>query len=138
MLKKLLALAGLATAACAACAQGAPNAYPTRPIRIVVPYPAGGATDYIARTIGERLGKTLGQPVVVDNKTGAAGAIGTAEVARSRPDGHTLLYSYTTNATNGPLVISGASMNSGYFPFSTNPIYVDYRPSGFGATVISR
>ena len=100
MLKKLLALAGLATAACAACAQGAPNAYPTRPIRIVVPYPAGGATDYIARTIGERLGKTLGQPVVVDNKTGAAGAIGTAEVARSRPDGHTLLLTITDTQIN--------------------------------------
>ena len=75
-------------------------AYPSRPIRIVVPYAAGGATDFVARTLGERLGKSLGQPVVVDNKTGAAGAIGTGEVSRSKPDGYTLLMTITDSLIN--------------------------------------
>lgn len=66
--------------------------FPTKPLRIVVPYPAGGATDYVARLVGERLSKSLGQPVVVDNKSGAAGAIGVADVAKSEADGHTLLF----------------------------------------------
>ena len=74
---------------------------PTKPLRIVVPYPAGGATDYVARLIGERLGKALGQPVVVENKAGAAGAIGCAEVAKAEADGHTLLFTI-----NDPLVNS--------------------------------
>jgi tripartite-type tricarboxylate transporter receptor subunit TctC len=74
-------------------------AFPTKPIRIVVPYPAGGATDFVARLIGERLSKQVGQPVVVDNKSGAAGAIGVAEVAKAEPDGHTVLFTI-----NDPLV----------------------------------
>lgn len=74
-------------------------AYPSKPLRIVVPYPAGGATDYVARLIGERLAKTLGQPVIIDNKAGAAGMLGVAEVAKAEPDGHTLLLTI-----NDPLV----------------------------------
>ena len=73
--------------------------YPAKPIRFVVPYPAGGATDYVARLIGERLAKSLGQPVVIDNKSGAAGAIGVAEVAKAAPDGYTVLITI-----NDPLV----------------------------------
>lgn len=73
--------------------------FPTKQIRIVVPYPAGGATDFVARLIGERLSKQTGQPVVVDNKSGAAGAIGVAEVAKAEPDGHTVLFTI-----NDPLV----------------------------------
>lgn len=91
-------------AACTAVSLALPTAaqevYPSRPIRLVVPYPAGGATDYIARTVGERLSKALGQPVVVDNKAGAAGAIGAAEVSRSRADGHTLLMTITDSQIN--------------------------------------
>lgn len=79
-----------AAAALAPLGAAAQGTYPSRPIRIVVPYPAGGASDFIARTVGERLSKSLGQPVVVDNKTGAAGAVGVGEVVRAAPDGHTL------------------------------------------------
>lgn len=75
------------------------QAWPAKPLRIVVPYPAGGATDYVARLLGERLAKALAQPVVVDNKSGAAGALGVAEVVKSEADGHTLLFTI-----NDPLV----------------------------------
>ncbi|WP_342130984.1 Bug family tripartite tricarboxylate transporter substrate binding protein [Hydrogenophaga sp. OTU3427] len=67
---------------------------------MVVPYAAGGATDFVARTVGERLSKALGQAVVIDNKSGAAGAIGASEVARARPDGHTLLMTITDSQIN--------------------------------------
>ena len=94
----------LLSIACAALAFAVPaaaqEAYPSRPIRIVVPYPAGGATDYVARTVGERLSKALGQPVVIDNKAGAAGAIGAAEVARAKADGYTLLMTITDSQIN--------------------------------------
>ena len=69
----------------------AQSTYPTRPIRIIVPYPAGGVVDSIARIVGERLASQYGQPVVIENRTGAGGAIGTDLVARSAPDGYTLL-----------------------------------------------
>jgi tripartite-type tricarboxylate transporter receptor subunit TctC len=88
--------AAFALAAAPAFAQGT---WPSKPIRFVVPYPAGGGTDYVARLIGERLSKSVGQPVVVDNKSGAAGGIGVAEVAKAEPDGHTVLVTI-----NDPLV----------------------------------
>jgi tripartite-type tricarboxylate transporter receptor subunit TctC len=66
-------------------------AYPTQQIRIICPFPAGGGTDLTARILGEQFQKMLGQPVVVDNRTGASGMIGTELAARAKPDGHTLL-----------------------------------------------
>lgn len=81
----LAALAGLAHA----------QTYPSRPVKLVVPFPAGSATDQIARVIGQELQVALGQPFVVDNKAGAQGSIAAAEVAKAAPDGHTLMV--TTN-----------------------------------------
>jgi tripartite-type tricarboxylate transporter receptor subunit TctC len=77
-------LAGLAPAAHA-------QAYPSKPIRIIVPYPAGGTSDILARSIGQKLSESLEQPVVVENKPGANGNVGAEFVARAAPDGYTLL-----------------------------------------------
>ena len=79
--------AGLALAASVASAQ----AWPAKPITIVSPYPAGGITDLLSRIVGDELAKVLGQPVVVENRTGAGGAIALATVAKAAPDGYTLV-----------------------------------------------
>jgi tripartite-type tricarboxylate transporter receptor subunit TctC len=71
------------------------QAYPTRPVKLVVPFPAGSATDQVARLAGSQLQEALGQPFVIENKAGAQGAIAAAEVAKSAPDGYTLML--TTN-----------------------------------------
>ncbi|UZE50061.1 Bug family tripartite tricarboxylate transporter substrate binding protein [Rhodopseudomonas sp. P2A-2r] len=71
-------------------------AWPSRQIRMICSYPAGGQTDMLARAFGEFISKQVGQTVVIENKAGAAGAIGTAEVARAEPDGHTMLCSIST------------------------------------------
>src|SRR5512144_3066275 len=65
--------------------------YPNRAVKLVVPFTAGSATDILARTVGQKLAETWGQPVIVDNRPGAGGTIGTALVAKSAPDGYTLL-----------------------------------------------
>jgi tripartite-type tricarboxylate transporter receptor subunit TctC len=83
------ALLGLA--ALAAPSAGSGQDWPTRPVHVVVPYPAGGPNDIIVRIVGQRLGETLGQPIVVENRPGAGGNIGTDSVAKSAPDGYTLV-----------------------------------------------
>ena len=83
----LFVAASLAGVALAAQAQN----YPSKPIRIIVPYPAGGTSDILARSIGQKLSESLGQPVVVENKPGANGNVGAEFVARAAPDGYTLL-----------------------------------------------
>jgi tripartite-type tricarboxylate transporter receptor subunit TctC len=75
--------------------------YPDRPIRLIVPFAAGGNADIVGRLVGERISNALGQPVVVDNRGGAGGSIGAETVARSAPDGYTLLV-----GSNGPLTVN--------------------------------
>jgi len=90
--------AGAATAATPFILRGASAqaAWPSRQIRMICSYPAGGQTDLLARAFGEFIGKQVGQTVVVENKAGASGSIGAAEVARAQPDGHTILCSIST------------------------------------------
>lgn len=87
----LAALAGLGTAA--AHAGNGPGGYPDKPVRLVVPFLAGGATDLMARGMAQKLAEAIGQPVVVDNRAGAGGGIGAEAVATAPRDGYTLLYS---------------------------------------------
>jgi len=87
----LLALSGAAVA----------QAYPSRTVRVIVPFPPGGAPDLVGRTLASRLGERLGQPFVVENRTGAGGNIAAEAVAKSLPDGYTLLAT-----SDGPLVIN--------------------------------
>lgn len=94
-----------ALAACAAWHLAAPAAaasdFPVRPIKFIVPYAAGGTTDLVARTLSEHMSKTLGQPVVVENRGGAGGNIGMDQVARAAPDGYTVgMGAISTNALN--------------------------------------
>lgn len=89
----------LALAATAALAQD----YPTRPIHMIVPYPPGGGTDIVARVITEPLGQALGQPIVIDNRGGAAGNVGTEAAARATPDGYTMLFTLSSHTINPKL-----------------------------------
>ncbi|CAJ93851.1 Extra-cytoplasmic solute receptor [Cupriavidus necator] len=103
MLKKLLA-AALTAALLPAAAVAATNAYPTKPVRFVVPYPAGGPLDTVARAIGEKLRDSLGQPVVVENKPGAGGNLGADYVAKQPADGYTIVMgAVATHAINPTL-----------------------------------
>jgi len=100
----LAALAALLPASAAMPVAAADSvAFPTRPVRIVVPYPPGGPNDILARLLGQKLGDTWTQPVLIDNRGGAGGNIGTAIVGRANPDGHTLLLHAIAFAVNPTL-----------------------------------
>lgn len=94
----LLALAALAAAPLPAAAQ----AWPAKPLRLVIPFPAGGATDILGRLLAQKLGAALGQQVVIDNKPGAGGTIGSDLVAKAPADGHTLLLATSSTHSIGP------------------------------------
>lgn len=99
----LLACALASATLPAAHAQAPAASWPSKPIRWVVPFPPGGAMDAIARTLGEKAGKTLGQPFVIENKPGAGGNIGADFVAKQPGDGYTLMITSIGMATNKPL-----------------------------------
>ena len=97
----------LRTAAASAATLALPTfaqAWPTRPIRLVVPFPPGSSPDLIARLVAEPLSAALGQPVVIDNKPGAGGNVGTGLVAKAEPDGHTLLFTIQGPLVTAPLL----------------------------------
>jgi tripartite-type tricarboxylate transporter receptor subunit TctC len=83
-----------------------PASYPSKPVRFIVPWPAGGGTDVFARAIGQKLHDALGQPFIVDNRSGASGNIGASAVAKSPPDGYTIMIGTITLATNPGLYSS--------------------------------
>jgi tripartite-type tricarboxylate transporter receptor subunit TctC len=100
--KPLLALAGLLVAGAALAQSG----YPDRPIHIIVPFTAGSGTDIIARTVGEAMSKSLKQPIVIENRPGAGGTLGAAQVAKSAPDGYTLLVHSAGHVANAAIYTS--------------------------------
>jgi tripartite-type tricarboxylate transporter receptor subunit TctC len=111
LLRSSAALSAMLLAGTVAPAAGQ-QPYPSRPVRVVVPYPAGGGVDVMARIVAARMGDLLGQPVVIDNRPGASANLGPDHVAKSRPDGHTLLASATYLVTN-PLLEEGLSWRPG-------------------------
>lgn len=92
-------LAAVAFAASAAPAQNGTD-YPGKPIKLIVPYPPGGGTDVIARIVQERFQTLMGQPVLIDNRGGAAGSIGTDMAAKAAPDGYTVLFTLSSHTIN--------------------------------------
>jgi tripartite-type tricarboxylate transporter receptor subunit TctC len=101
--RRFLCLAGLAAASTAISRNAWAQAYPARPLRFVVPFPAGGTTDLIARLMGQWLTDRLGQTVIVENRPGGGTNIAVQSVVNAPPDGHTLLFTVSTNAINPSL-----------------------------------
>lgn len=122
------ALAGAALAAFAA-AGGAQPAWPDRPVRFIVPLPPGGPSDIVLRTALDKMQPALGQPLVLDNKPGAAGNLGASEAARAAPDGHTWLWSTDTLVTVNPHVYQ----RLGFRPDDLQPVM---RASAFSQTLV--
>lgn len=134
---KILALAVLTPIA--AQAQQVDN-YPSRPVKIIVPWGVGGISDTLARKLGDELGKRLGQPFVVENRPGAAGNVGAAVVAKSRPDGYTLLLTADTNIAVNPVVYDKLTYDplkdlTPVAMLSNMPILLVTHPSSKAATV---
>ena len=103
---------------------GSALAWPTKPITVIVPYPPGGGTDVIARIVQEPLAKQLGQPIVIENRGGAGGSVGTAVAARATPDGHTMLFTLSSHSINPAIYAS--------LPFDTER---DFRPVSLVASL---
>lgn len=103
MVKTIVALL-IWSFACLCAPVSAQQAWPTKPVRFIVPFPPGGSVDPLARLLGARLGANLGQQFVVDNRTGGSGAIGTAIAVKSPPDGYTFVFVFDTHAVNPSLI----------------------------------
>ena len=124
----LLAIAALAMATGQAIQPASAQDWqPSRPVTLVVPFPAGGGNDALARLVAERMSKTLGQQVVVENRGGAGGTVATRAIAKSPPDGHTILLSYTGTFAINPTLYP----NAGYDPRK------DFAPIGTIGTLTS-
>ncbi|MGF6351628.1 Bug family tripartite tricarboxylate transporter substrate binding protein [Variovorax sp. W2I14] len=106
-MKRIQFLQGAAVALLCMAASSASWAegYPNKPIRLIVPFPAGGATDLFARTLGQKMGEKLGTQLIIDNKPGAGGAIGSDQAAKAAPDGYTVLLATTSTHSIGPAVV---------------------------------
>jgi tripartite-type tricarboxylate transporter receptor subunit TctC len=116
------ALAALALAA--GVAQAQPATYPDKPVRFLVPYPPGGGTDVIARIVQARFQAALGQPIVIENKGGAGGSVGSEIVAKSAPDGYTVLFT-----------LSSHTINPAIFPKLSYDTLKDFEPVGLVASL---
>jgi tripartite-type tricarboxylate transporter receptor subunit TctC len=99
-----LRIAGLALAFAIAAPAALSQAWPTKPVKLVIPFPPGGASDYVGRVAAQALGDRIGQPIVVENRGGAGGTIGTEAVAKAAPDGYTLLLGINAGIVIGPHV----------------------------------
>ncbi len=99
-MRRLMIAAGLAVAGMVTAVSARAQTYPDKPIHVIVPFTPGSATDVVARAVGQQLSIRLGQPVVVDNKPGAGGTIGSAQVAKANPDGYTLLVHSSGHTVN--------------------------------------
>src|SRR5215472_18190907 len=99
MLARAVAVLLLSLLTAAAVAQD----YPNKPIRFIVPYPPAGGTDVVARILSEPLGRVLGQPIIIDNRGGAAGNLGTDIAAKAAPDGYTILFTLSSHTINPKL-----------------------------------
>lgn len=142
MMSKPLVNVALALCAVAACTFAVPAAsqnYPDRPVKLVVPYPPGGSADILARLLEQRLGTQLGKSVVVENKPGAGTAIGADYVARSAPDGYTILLgTVSSQAMNPALTKVGYDPIKDFVaiaPVATIPFVLDLNPSVPAKTV---
>lgn len=118
----------VAAAACFPVLAHAQGSWPERPVRFIVPFPAGGSADALPRITGEKLSRIWGQAVIVENRPGAGGGIATTAVSRAEPDGYTIL---TTPA--GPIVTNGIMQKLAYNPLAFEPVIV----LGFAPIVLS-
>src|SRR5436309_4283130 len=110
-----------------AARSGYAQTYPTKPITLVVPFPAGGGNDALARLVAEKMSRAFGQQVVVENRGGAGGTIATRAVAKTAPDGYTILLTYTGTLAINPSLYP----NAGYDPRK------DFAPIGTIGTLVS-